>query len=201
MTWVKVCGLSKPSEARAAASAGADAIGLVMVPSSPRAVRPDVASAIASATELDSYLLTMDATPAEMLDLAGFVGVTGIQPYGDHREATIEAAIRAGLSVLLPIAVSTSRLSLLDVAEEVTPLLDTADSQAHGGTGRRFDTDLVDAAGRDWVLAGGLNPDNVAEAIGQAKPWGVDASSGLESAPGTKDLNLITRFVEEAKSA
>ena len=201
MTWVKVCGLSKPSEARAAASAGADAIGLVMVPSSPRAVRPDVASAVASATELDSYLLTMDATPAEMLDLAGFVGVTGIQPYGDHREPTIEAAIRAGLNVLLPIAVSTARLSLLAVAEDVTPLLDTADGRAHGGTGRRFDTDLVDPAGRDWVLAGGLNPGNVAEAIGRAKPWGVDASSGLESAPGTKDLNLITRFVEEAKSA
>ena len=201
MTWVKVCGLSKPSEARAAAEAGADAIGLVMVPSSPRAVRPDVASAVASATDLESFLLTMDATPAEMLDLAGFVGVTGIQPYGDHQDATIEAAVRAGLRVLLPIAVSGSRLSLLDVPGHVTPLLDTADPDVHGGTGRRFDTRLVDPAGRDWVLAGGLNPDNVADAISQAKPWGVDASSGLESAPGTKDLNLITRFVEEAKSA
>ncbi len=201
MTWVKVCGLSKPSEARAAAAAGADAIGLVMVPSSPRAIRPDVAATIVSATALDSFLLTMDATPSEMLDLADFTGVTGIQPYGDHRDATVEAALRAGLRVLLPIAVSGSPLSLLDVADQVTPLLDTADPRAHGGTGRRFDTDLVDPAGRDWVLAGGLNPDNVADAIGQAKPWGVDASSGLESAPGTKDLNLITRFVEEAKSA
>ena len=201
MTWVKVCGLSKPSEARAAAAAGADAIGLVMVPSSPRAIRPAVAATIASVTGLDSFLLTMDATPSEMLDLAGFIGVTGIQPYGDHREATVEAAIRAGLGVLLPIAVSADRLSLLDVSDQVTPLLDTADPQAHGGTGRRFDTGLVDPAGRDWVLAGGLNPDNVAEAIDRAKPWGVDASSGLESAPGTKDLNLITRFVEEAKSA
>ena len=201
MTWVKVCGLSKPSEARAAASAGADAIGLVMVPSSPRAIRPDAASAVAAATDLQSFLLTMDATPAEMLDLAGFVGVTGIQPYGAHQEAVVEAAIRAGLRVLLPIAVSDSAVSLLDVAGEVTPLLDTADARAHGGTGRRFDTGLVDAAGRDWVLAGGLNPDNVADAIRQAKPWGVDASSGLESAPGTKDIDLITRFVEEAKSA
>lgn len=201
MTWVKVCGLGKPSEARAAAAAGADAIGLVMVPASPRAVRPDVAATIASATELDSFLLTMNATPSEMLDLAGFIGVTGIQPYGDHREATVEAAIRAGLDVLLPISVSTARLSLLDVDDRVTPLLDTADPRVHGGTGRRFDSDLVDPAGRDWVLAGGLNPDNVSEAIGLAKPWGVDASSGLESAPGTKDLSLITRFVEEAKSA
>ena len=201
MTWVKVCGLSKPSEARAAAEAGADAIGLVMVPSSPRAVRADVAATVAAATDLRSYLLTMDATPAEMLDLAGFIGVTGIQPYGHHRDAIVEAAIRAGLDVLMPIPVSDTPLSLLDVADEVTPLLDAADPKAHGGTGRRFDTGLVDPAGRDWVLAGGLNPDNVADAIRQAKPWGVDASSGLESAPGTKDVDLIRRFVEEAKSA
>lgn len=201
MTWVKVCGLSKASEAKAAAAAGADAIGLVMVPGSVRAIRPDVASAVAKATSLDSYLLTMDATPAEMLDLADFIGVTGIQPYGRMVEATIDAALRAGLEVLLPISVGTQAVTLLDVGEAVTPLLDTADSSGRGGTGRRFDTSLVDAAGRDWVLAGGLDHENVAEAIEVAKPWGVDASSGLESEPGRKDPNLITRFVEEAKSA
>jgi phosphoribosylanthranilate isomerase len=201
MTWVKVCGLSKPSEARAAAAAGADAIGLVMVPGSTRVIRPDVAASIAGATSLNSYLLTMDATPAEMIDLAGFIGVSGIQPYGRHRLATVEAAIRAGLDVLFPIGVGDAQVSLLDIADEVTPLVDTADASGPGGTGRRFDTDLVDPAGRDWVLAGGLNPDNVAGAISRAKPWGVDASSGLESAPGKKDLSLITRFVEEAKSA
>ena len=63
----------------------------------------------------------MDSTPSEMLDLAGFIGVTGIQPYGAHRDATIEAAIRAGLDVLLPIAVSDARLSLLDVADNISP--------------------------------------------------------------------------------
>ena len=201
MTWVKVRGLSRPSEARAAADAGADAIGLNMVPSSPRVVRPDVAASVAAATGIDSYLLTLDATPAEMLDLAGFIGVTGVQPYGAHRDATIEAAIRTGLKVLMPIAVGRTRMSLLDTPNDVTPLLDTADAGSHGGTGRRFDTDLVDAAGRDWVLAGGLDAENVADAIRAAKPWGVDASSGLESVPGRKDVSLITRFVEEAKSA
>ena len=201
MTWVKVCGLSKASEAKAAADAGADAIGLVMVPGSVRAIRPDVASTVARATSLDSYLLTMDATPSEMLDLADFIGVTGIQPYGRGVEATVEAALRAGLRVLLPISVASESVSLLDVDEAVTPLLDTADTSGRGGTGRRFDTSLVDPAGRDWVLAGGLNHENVAEAIDLAKPWGVDASSGLELEPGRKDPDLITRFVEEAKSA
>ncbi len=201
MTWVKVCGLSRASEARAAADAGADAIGLVMVPGSVRVIRPDVAATIAGATPLDSYLLTMDATPSEMLDLADFIGVTGIQPYGRHVSAVIDAAIRAGLRVLLPLAVGLERVSLLEVADGVTPLLDTSDPERLGGSGRRFDTDLVDHAGRDWVLAGGLNHENVADAIRSAKPWGVDASSGLESEPGRKDVNLITRFVEEAKSA
>ena len=76
MTWVKVCGLSKASEARAAADAGADAIGLVMVPGSVRAIRPDVAASVAEATSLPSFLLTMDTTPSEMLDLADFIGST-----------------------------------------------------------------------------------------------------------------------------
>jgi phosphoribosylanthranilate isomerase len=201
VTWVKVCGLSKVTEARAAAAAGADAIGLVMVPGSPRVIRPDIAATLARATSLESYLLTVDATPSEMLDLADFIGVTGIQPYGSGVDAVVDAALRAGLRVLLPVGVGTDSVSLLDVNGGVTPLLDTSAPTGLGGTGRRFDTGLVDPAGRDWVLAGGLDHENVAEAITVAKPWGVDASSGLESEPGHKDVDLITRFVEEAKSA
>lgn len=201
MTWVKVCGLSRRSEARAAADAGADAIGLVLVPGSPRAIRPDAAAAIASSTDVASYLLTMDATPAEVLDLADFTGVTGVQLYGRHVAAATESALRAGFEVLLPVHVSDAPTSLLDVDPAVIPLVDTASDGMPGGTGLRFDTSLLDPAGRDWILAGGLDPDNVAQAIKVAKPWGVDASSGLEIERGRKDLELITRFVEEAKSA
>lgn len=201
MTWVKVCGLSRRSEARAAADAGADAIGLVLVPGSPRAIRPDAAAAIASSTDVASYLLTMDATPAEVLDLADFTGVTGVQLYGRHVAAATESALRAGFKVLLPVHVGDTPTSLLDVDPAVIPLVDTASEGMPGGTGLRFDTSLLDPAGRDWILAGGLDPDNVAQAIKVAKPWGVDASSGLEIERGRKDLELITRFVEEAKSA
>ena len=200
MTWVKVCGLSRRSEARAAADAGADAIGLVLVPGSPRVIRPDAAAAIASSTDVASYLLTMDATPAEVLDLADFTGVTGVQLYGRHVAAATESALRAGFEVLLPVHVGNTPTSLLDIDPAVTPLVDTAADGVQGGTGRRFDTSLLDPAGRDWILAGGLDPDNVAQAIKLAKPWGVDASSGLEIERGRKDVELITRFVEEAKS-
>ncbi len=89
----------------------------------------------------------------------------------------------------------------MDVRDGVMPILDTADPDRAGGTGKRFDATLVDTAGRDWVLAGGLRPSTVADAVASAKPWGVDVSSGVESSPGVKDPALITRFIEEAKSA
>lgn len=201
MTWVKVCGLSRRSEARAAADAGADAIGLNLIPGSPRVIRPDAAATIASSTDVASFLLTKDATPAEVLDLADFTGVTGVQLYGRHVAAATESALRAGFEVLLPVHVGAEPVSLLDIAADVTPLVDSSVAGKLGGTGVRFDSSLLDSAGRDWILAGGLSPDNVADAVRAAKPWGVDASSGLESAPGRKDLELISRFVQEAKSA
>ena len=201
MTWVKICGLSKARDIRAAEEAGADAIGLVLVPESPRAVTADQAAVLASVANVDTFLLMRDATPSEMLDLASFIGVSGIQPYGDGVDETVDAALRAGLEVLYPIHVGSDRVTLTDLRDGVTPMLDTADPDRAGGTGQRFDATLVDAAGRDWVLAGGLRPSNVAEAIASSKPWGVDVSSGVESAPGVKDPTLITRFIEEAKRA
>ena len=80
-----------------------------------------------------------------------------------------------------------------------TPLLDAYDAGRHGGTGTPFDWGLV-STNRPYVLAGGLGPDNVAEAVASAAPWGVDASSGLESSPGVKDPARIRAFVEGAKA-
>jgi len=201
VTWVKICGLSRAREVRAAAEAGADAIGFVVIPESPRAITADQAASLAPVADVKTFLLLMDSSPSEMLDLASFVGVSGIQPYGSGVDEVIDAALRAGLEVLYPVPVGDRPVSLVDVRVDVLPVLDTARAGKHGGTGELFDPRLVDAAGRDWVIAGGLTPDNVAEAIASAKPWGVDVSSGVESEPGVKDLSLITRFVEEAKRA
>lgn len=201
MTWVKICGLSRARDVRAAEEAGADAIGLVLVPESPRAITADQAASLASVAGVKTFLLLRDASPSEMLDLASFVGVSGIQPYGSGVGEVTDAALRAGLEVLYPVPVGDGPVSLMDVRDDVLPILDTARADRHGGTGERFDPGLVDAAGRDWVIAGGLTPDNVADAISAAKPWGVDVSSGVESEPGVKDPEFITRFVEEAKRA
>lgn len=199
MTWVKVCGLRTSADVEAASKAGADAVGFVLYQESPRAVRPDLAARLIADAVTPSFILTVDASPAEVLDLASFTGASGIQPYGADAADSAAAARRAGLAVLRPRKV-TGDLDLTDIPDDQTPLLDANVDGMHGGTGARFDPELVPKIDRDWVMAGGLDPGNVAEAVRTLQPWGVDASSRLESTPGHKDHELIAAFVREAKS-
>lgn len=199
MTWVKVCGLRTPDDVEAASRAGADAIGFVLYQESPRAVRPDLASRLIADADVPTFILTIDATPTEVLDLAAFTGASGVQPYGADAAEAAAAARRAGLAVLRPRTVTTD-LTLEDIPEDQIPLLDADVPGAYGGTGVRFDPKLLPEIGRDWVMAGGLDPANVADVVRTVRPWGVDASSRLESSPGRKDHELIVAFVREAKS-
>jgi phosphoribosylanthranilate isomerase len=200
MTWVKVCGLRTSADIEAATAAGADALGFVIYQESPRGIRPDLAARLIADAELPSFLLTVEATPAEVLDLADYTGASGIQPYGADAAEAAAAAKRAGLAVLRPRHV-TADLDLASIPDDQIPLLDTTVEGLFGGTGRRFDASLLPVIDRDWVMAGGLGPDNVAAAIRELRPWGVDASSRLESSPGHKDPELIAAFVQEAKNA
>ena len=199
MTWVKVCGLRTAADVEAASKAGADAVGFVLFQESPRAVRPDLAARLIADATTPSYILTVDASPAEVLDLAAFTGASGVQPYGADASEAAAAARRAGLAVLRPRKV-TADLDLTDIPQDQTLLLDANVDGLHGGTGTRFDPALLPEIDRDWVMAGGLDPSNVAEAVRTLRPWGVDASSRLESSPGHKDHELIAAFVREAKS-
>lgn len=199
MTWVKVCGLRNALDVAAAADAGADAIGLVLA-DSPRRVEADVAARLARSSPLPVFLLMVGAVPAEMLDLARFIGASGIQPYGSTAPEVAAAAVRAGLSVLRPVAVGRQVVEI-DVPADQIPLFDNAAPGRWGGSGVAFDHDRLPALDRPWVLAGGLDGSNVAEAIRRTGAWGVDASSRLESSPGIKDPDLIRSFVESAKSA
>lgn len=200
MTWVKVCGMRTSADVRAATEAGADALGFVLAPDSPRSVPPEVAARLIADADLPTFLVTVDASGAELLDLAGFTGASGVQPHGADSEAAAAVARGAGLAVLRPMPV-VDGLDLSTVPDDQIPILDTRVPGLHGGTGVRFDLDLLPDIDRDWVMAGGLGPDNVATAIADARPWGVDASSGLESSPGRKDRDLIAAFVREAKLA
>lgn len=199
MTWVKVCGLRTAADVEAASRSGADAVGFVLYQESPRAVRPDLAARLIADATTPSFILTVDASPAEVLDLAAYTGASGVQPYGADAAEAASAARRAGLAVLRPRKV-TADLDLTDIPDDQTPLLDANVDGMHGGTGVRFDPELLPRIDRDWVMAGGLDPTNVAEAVRTIRPWGVDASSRLESTPGHKDHELIAAFVREAKS-
>ncbi len=197
MTWVKVCGISDVATLRIAEGAGADAVGLVLA-SSPRQVSTELATELADESSVATFIVTVDVTADRLIDLARTIGASGVQPHGAHAEAAAGLAQRQGFSILRPIAVS-GPISLAGVPTGQTPLLDYYDERQHGGSGRTFDWSLVAEIDREFVLAGGLDPTNVALAVQVTGAWGVDASSRLESSPGTKDPELVRRFVREAK--
>jgi phosphoribosylanthranilate isomerase len=195
MTWIKMCGMTRRLDVEHAVEAGTDAVGFVAAPGSPRRVPIESVAALCVDIPIDSYLVTVDLGPAEVVAAAEISGVSGVQPHGEHAEASAEAALAAGMKVLFPVRVASS-VDLSTVPSGATPLLDTAVAGRHGGTGQSFDWNLANDAGRDIVIAGGLNPTNVAMAVETARPWGVDVASGIESIPGEKDAEAMRRFVE-----
>lgn len=196
MTWVKVCGLSRPEEVEAAVAAGADAIGFVFYEPSPRHVAPALARSLGASAGVLTVAVTVDLDADSLLHLADLAGVGAVQPHGEHAAASAAAAVEAGLAVLRPVPVA-GPVDLNAISGDELPLLD---SDTIGGTGRAFDWSWIDGLDRPFVLAGGLGPDNVTEAIERVRPWGVDASSGLESAPGVKDLAKVAAFVSQVKA-
>ncbi len=199
MTWVKVCGVRSRRDVETAAEAGADAVGIVIA-ESPRRVDLATAAELSHHASVATFLVTVDLAPEHLVTLACDLGVTGVQPHGRHAAEAARAARDRGLDVLRPVPVD-GPVELGGIPADETPLLDTKIPGMHGGSGRSFDPVWAEGIERPWVLAGGLGPENVAVAIRRLRPWGVDASSRLESSPGTKDPERIRRFVEEAKSA
>lgn len=198
MTWVKVCGMTRAEDIEAAEAAGADAIGLVLMAQSPRAISVDRAAELAAKITTQSVLLTKDLQPEDLIAAALAIGVDAVQPYGAHAFEAAEAAAAVGLFVLRPVEVD-SDMSV--IPEDHVLLFDNRIGGALGGTGQPFDHRLLPVSDRRFVLAGGLGPDNVGQAIRASRPWGVDASTRLEVRPGVKDPDLVARFVREAKQA
>ena len=200
MTWVKVCGLSRREDVEAAVGAGADAVGFVLIPESPRAISLARAAELADLSSVARIILTGDLGPQDLVAAALAVGADGVQPYGRFSEEASKEAAAVGLMVLRPVPMAGA-VDLTSIPAEQTPLLDSFSPHRMGGSGLSFDHTLVPHTDRDYVLAGGLGPDNVRAVIHATRAWGVDASSGLESAPGRKDPDLIHRFVTEARQA
>ncbi len=195
MTWVKVCGLTQEADVAYACEAGADAVGFVNVPQSPRYVPLDRAASLAKGATVPAILLTFDLSPAAALEVLSDLPFVGIQPYGVGAGAVVDAAVAAGFIALRPLRAAPA----IATAGKGIPLVDTPAGDRLGGTGHSFDWGWVEGLETRFVLAGGLNPENVGAAIAQVRPWGVDASSGLEQSPGVKDHSRVAAFIQKAK--
>jgi phosphoribosylanthranilate isomerase len=191
--FVKVCGITRLEDAIAAIDAGANAIGFVFWPNSPRFVDPYRARAIAA--KLPPFVTAVGLfvnQPVEYVNgVASLVRLGAVQLHGDEPPA-FAALVTAPIIKALPVAAADAW------PEETTLLLDAHDPVKRGGTGRTIDWSAAAsvAARRRVLLAGGLTPDNVADAIVQVRPFGVDVSSGVERAPGIKDHQRIRALFE-----
>jgi phosphoribosylanthranilate isomerase len=203
MVKVKVCGITNPEDARVAADAGADAIGLVFA-ESPRRVSVERAREIAS-TLPEGILkvgVFVDAEPEEVLGIAREVGLDYAQLHGDEPPEAVAEIREGGVGVVKALRVRNAEaLAAVERYEADLFLLDAWSAKVRGGTGARFDWELAKSLkGRDnIVVSGGLNPENVREAIEFFEPYGVDASSSLEDRPGKKSGERVRRFVSAAR--
>jgi phosphoribosylanthranilate isomerase len=203
MTRVKVCGITTPDDACLAAEYGADAVGLIFAESS-RRVSVEEAREIAAALPDDVLKVGVfvDAEPAKVLRIAAEVGLDYAQLHGDESPEVVAAVQDGGLKVMKAFRVrGAASLEALRYYEADLFLLDAYSERVRGGTGERFDWVLAKSlTGRgNIVISGGLTPENVREAIRFFEPYGVDASSSLEDAPGKKNAERVRRFVSAAK--
>ena len=203
MVFTKVCGITNPGDARVAADAGADAIGLIFADSS-RQVSVEEARKVTIALPDDVLKVGVfvDARPEEVLRTAREVGLDLAQLHGDEPPESVAAIRGAGLPVMKAVRVRNAEaLRALERYEANLFLLDAWSATVRGGTGKTFEWGLAKSLkGRDNILvSGGLTPENVREAIEFFEPYGVDASSSLEERPGKKDHERVRRFVSAAK--
>lgn len=203
MTRVKICGVTTVEDARMCLEAGADAIGLNFARRSPRRVELDLARRIVEVIpqQVISVGVFVDATEAELRQVIASTGIRCVQLHGAEPPDLVAA--------FLPHAYKALRVrgdAVQDEAERYPGefiLLDAYVPGVEGGTGATFDWSLAAklAKLRKVTLAGGLTPDNVAEAVRVVRPFCVDVASGVESAPGVKDKAKVRAFIDAAKRA
>ncbi len=182
---VKICGITRQQDAEAAVDHGASAIGFIFWPGSPRFIDPYRARRIAKA--LPPFISTVGVfvnQPREYINgVASLVPLSVVQLHGDESPAFAAQLSRPVMKAI------TRREHASEWPRQVTLLVDVHDPVKRGGTGHVVDWTMAAGVARDRhvVLAGGLTPDNVADAVAAVQPWGIDVSSGVESSPGIKD--------------
>jgi phosphoribosylanthranilate isomerase len=198
--FVKICGTTSEEDALLAVAMGADALGFIFAPS-PRQIHPTKAADIVK--RLPPEILTVgvfrDEHPERVVDIVNSAGLKAAQLHGQESPAQAQwVRERVRLTIKAFPAGSHAVGRAREYGADLV-MLDAPDP----GSGQVFDWRLVDGvpAGSKLLLAGGLNPENVAEAIAQARPWGVDVVTGVEAEPGRKDPRRLRAFVAAAKAA
>ncbi len=206
-TRIKICGITRPGDALAAAQAGADAVGLVFYPQSPRYLAAERALGIRDALPpfVQTVALFVNPDAAQVAQVIGRVRPAMLQFHGDETPAF---CAQFGMPYIKACRVKSGVRSEVDLLEYLRPFSGAAawllDSyvEEYGGVGESFDWSLApQRLERPLILSGGLARGNVAEAIRRVRPWGVDVSSGVESAKGIKDAAKIAAFIEEVRNA
>lgn len=208
---IKICGVTTPEDARFAAEAGADAIGLNFYPQSPRFVSPTQAAAIVRALPpFTAPVGVFVGMPLRQVCAVAFqLGLRGVQTYDDQppTEDPFPFAHVPAFRVKDATGLDAVRRYVDAAREQGRPpsavLIDSHVAGQMGGTGHVAPWELLAGFDPDVpvILAGGLTPENVAEAITVVRPWGVDVASGVESAPGRKDPDRVVRFVQAVRAA
>jgi len=201
MVRVKICGITNLDDALIALDAGADALGFVFHCASPRHMFPEQAARIIS--QLPPFIQTVglfvNEAQATVNEVADLCGLDIIQLHGEEPPEYCNAIRRRIIKAVRVKDISS--LEIMGRYPAATFLLDAWSPAAHGGTGQTFNWDIAEAAARQHriILAGGLTPENVADAVRQVRPYGVDVSSGVELSRGMKSAAKVREFISTAK--
>ncbi len=219
---VKICGLTNPADVQAAITAGADLLGFIFFPRSPRYVTPErvrdiLATVDPARTDVSTVGVFVDESPESVAQVLDFCGLDLAQLHGD--EPPVALGLEETRSPLRGRAYKALRPHTLEEATELAYgyalppylrregrlpalLLDAYHPHLHGGTGNTGDWHLASSLASRYplILAGGLRPNNVAQALRIVQAWGVDAASGIEQAPGQKDHTTMRAFVAAVRA-
>ncbi|HVS31338.1 MAG TPA: phosphoribosylanthranilate isomerase [Thermoanaerobaculia bacterium] len=203
MTRIKICGLTREEDALLCAGHGADFLGFIFVPSTPRYVEPERAAEIASKVrerENPPSIVGVfrDSSVGYIGEIASLIGLDLVQLQGSEPDEDVRSL---GLPVIKTYRVGETLPDTTAHSSAEWVLFDTYDERRAGGTGRRFDWSLLSNYPRTkpFFLSGGLSPDNVGAAISLVRPDGIDLSSGVEAEPGIKDHAKVARFFERIR--
>lgn len=200
---IKICGITREEDAMLCADEGADFIGLIFAERSKRAVTVERARAIAGSlrghrSRPKIVGVFVDETPRAVNEIVDAVGLDLVQLHGDESDAECAAM---SVPVIKGMRVGQSLPETTGHRSASWLLFDTLDSRQSGGTGRRFDWSLLESWSRDrpFFLSGGLTTEDIARAMSQVRPDGIDIASGVESSPGIKDHDKVRRLFERLR--